>query len=126
MPNAELAASTGPFGLVFAKMFNPLVGQIVMALAVMACIGSLLGWQFTLASTAKDAADANMFPQTFAKVTAAGARRLHGAGLNFSAGIAQHGGVRAPVQRQRGLPQHMGRLQQQPAPGQIRPRPRHL
>jgi putrescine:ornithine antiporter len=39
----------------------------------MACIGSLLGWQFTLASTAKDAADANMFPQAFAKVTGAGA-----------------------------------------------------
>jgi len=73
VPNAELAESTGPFGLAFAKMFNPLVGQIVMALAAMACVGSLLGWQFTLASTAKDAADANMFPRIFGKVTAAGA-----------------------------------------------------
>jgi putrescine:ornithine antiporter len=73
VPNAELAASTGPFGLVFAKMFNPLVGQIVMALAVMACIGSLLGWQFTLASTAKDAADAKLFPSIFGKATGAGA-----------------------------------------------------
>ena len=73
VPNAELAASTGPFGLVFAKMFNPLVGQIVMALAVMACVGSLLGWQFTLASTAKDAADAKLFPAVFGKATAAGA-----------------------------------------------------
>ena len=49
VPNAELAESTGPFGLAFAKMFNPMVGQIVMALAAMACVGSLLGWQFTLA-----------------------------------------------------------------------------
>jgi putrescine:ornithine antiporter len=73
VPNAELAESTGPFGLAFAKMFNPLVGQIVMALAAMACVGSLLGWQFTLASTAKDAADASMFPRIFGKVTAAGA-----------------------------------------------------
>jgi len=73
VPNAELAESSGPFGLAFAKMFNPLVGQIVMALAAMACIGSLLGWQFTLASTAKDAADASMFPRIFGKVTAAGA-----------------------------------------------------
>src|SRR5512145_3186222 len=62
VPNADLANSTGPFGLAFAQMFNPLVGQIVMALAVMACVGSLLGWQFTLASTAKDAADSQMFP----------------------------------------------------------------
>ena len=43
VPNAELAESTGPFGLAFAKMFNPMVGQIVMGLAVLACLGSLLG-----------------------------------------------------------------------------------
>ena len=73
VPNAELAESTGPFGLAFAKMFNPLVGQIVMALAVMACVGSLLGWQFTLASTAKDAADSKLFPAVFSKATGAGA-----------------------------------------------------
>src|SRR6185295_18645017 len=46
VPNAELAESTGPFGLAYAHMFNPLVGSIIMALAVMACLGSLLGWQF--------------------------------------------------------------------------------
>jgi len=73
VPNAELAESTGPFGLAYAKMFNPAVGQIVMALAVMACVGSLLGWQFTLATTAKDAADTQMFPAIFGKATAAGA-----------------------------------------------------
>ena len=42
-------------------MFNPTVGSIVMGLAVMACVGSLFGWQFTLASVAKDAADTGMF-----------------------------------------------------------------
>ena len=73
VPNAELAASSGPFGLAFAKMFNPAIGQVVMALAALACVGSLLGWQFTLASTAKDAADARMFPPLFGKATAAGA-----------------------------------------------------
>jgi putrescine:ornithine antiporter len=73
VPNAELAESTGPFGLAYAKMFNPVVGQIVMALAVIACVGSLLGWQFTLASTAKDAADAKLFPAIFGKATGAGA-----------------------------------------------------
>jgi putrescine:ornithine antiporter len=73
VPNAELAKSTGPFGLAYAQMFNPTVGYIVMALAVMACLGSLLGWQFTLAQTAKAAADERMFPAFFAKVTSMGA-----------------------------------------------------
>ncbi len=73
VPNAELAESTGPFGLVYAKMFNPTVGWIVMGLAVMACLGSLLGWQFTIAQTGKSAADQRMFPSLFSKVNGLGA-----------------------------------------------------
>jgi putrescine:ornithine antiporter len=73
VPNAQLAESTGPFGLAFTQMFSPTVGSIVMGLAAMACIGSLLGWQFTLAQTAKDAADNGMFPSIFAKANALGA-----------------------------------------------------
>jgi putrescine:ornithine antiporter len=73
VPNAELAESTGPFGLAFAKMFSPTVGSIIMILAVVACIGSLLGWQFTLSSTAKSAAEGHMFPKAFAKVNSMGA-----------------------------------------------------
>ena len=69
VPNADLAKSTGPFGLVYARMFNPTVGSIIMALAAMACLGSLLGWQFTIAQTAKSAAEDRMFPAFFAKVT---------------------------------------------------------
>ena len=73
VPNAELAKSTGPFGLAYAKMFSPTVGSIVMALAVMACLGSLLGWQFTIAQTGKSAADERMFPAFFSKVNSMGA-----------------------------------------------------
>jgi putrescine:ornithine antiporter len=73
VPNAELAQSTGPFGLAYAKMFNPTIGSIIMALAVTACLGSLLGWQFTIAQTARAAAADRMFPQFFSKVTAADA-----------------------------------------------------
>jgi putrescine:ornithine antiporter len=73
VPNAELAASTGPFGLVYAQMFNPTVGTIVMGLAVLACLGSLLGWQFTIAQTGKSAADERMFPAFFSKVNSMGA-----------------------------------------------------
>jgi putrescine:ornithine antiporter len=65
--NAELVASTAPFGLVFAKMFNPMVGSIVMGLMVLACIGSLLGWQFTVAQVFKSSADTGYFLPIFAK-----------------------------------------------------------
>jgi putrescine:ornithine antiporter len=73
VPNAELAASTGPFALAYVHMFNPLIGNIIMALAVMACLGSLLGWQFTIAQTAKSASDDRMFPSFFSKVNSMGA-----------------------------------------------------
>ena len=73
VPNAELAASTGPFALAYATMFNPTVGRIIMALAVIACLGSLLGWQFTIAQTAKSAADERMFPRLFSRVNQMGA-----------------------------------------------------
>ncbi|MBV6823422.1 putrescine-ornithine antiporter [Pseudomonas sp. PD9R] len=70
IPNPELATSTAPFALVYAQMFNPVIGKIIMALAVIACIGSLLGWQFTLAQTAKMTADQAMFPKFFSRVSA--------------------------------------------------------
>ena len=73
VPNAELAKSTGPFGLAYEHMFNPTVGRIVMGLAVLACVGSLLGWQFTIAMTGKSAAEERMFPTFFTKVNKGGA-----------------------------------------------------
>ncbi|MDD0841818.1 putrescine-ornithine antiporter [Pseudomonas sp. Gutcm_11s] len=73
VPNAELANSSAPFALVYAQMFNGWVGNIIMALAVMACVGSLLGWQFTLAQTAKVTADQHLFPRFYARVTLLGA-----------------------------------------------------
>jgi putrescine:ornithine antiporter len=73
VPNAELAASTGPFGLAYAKMFSPAVGSIIMMLAVIACLGSLLGWQFTVAQTGKAAADDRMFPSLFSRINDKGA-----------------------------------------------------
>ncbi|KJK06935.1 MULTISPECIES: putrescine-ornithine antiporter [unclassified Pseudomonas] len=69
VPNLELANASAPFALVYAKMFNPVIGNIIMVLAVMACIGSLLGWQFTLAQTAKMTADQGMFPALFSKLS---------------------------------------------------------
>ncbi|RWO00953.1 putrescine-ornithine antiporter [Mesorhizobium sp.] len=73
VPNADLAQSTGPFALAYAQMFNPFIGNIVMALAILACLGSLLGWQFTIAQTGKSAADERMFPAFFSRVNSMGA-----------------------------------------------------
>jgi putrescine:ornithine antiporter len=54
-------------------MFNPTIGSIIMALAVFACLGSLLGWQFTISRTAKAAADDRLFPSLFSKENSMGA-----------------------------------------------------
>lgn len=69
VPNADLALSTAPFGLVFASMFNDTIGKIVMGLMVMSCFGSLLGWQFTIAQVFKTSAQEGYFPKLFKKVT---------------------------------------------------------
>ncbi|MBV7297635.1 putrescine-ornithine antiporter [Enterovibrio paralichthyis] len=73
IPNAELAKSDAPFGLVYTYMFNDTVGQVITALAVIACIGSLLGWQFTNAQVSKAAADIRLFPKVFGEVNKANA-----------------------------------------------------
>jgi putrescine:ornithine antiporter len=72
IPNTTLAASSAPFGLVFSYMFNPTVGNIVSLLSVIACVGSLLGWQFTNAQVSKAAADEGLFPKIFGKATKSG------------------------------------------------------
>jgi len=69
VPNMDLAASNAPFGLAFATMFTPLVGSIIMGLMVIACIGSLLGWQFTIAQVFKSSADVGYFLKLFGKTT---------------------------------------------------------
>ena len=68
VPNKVLAESGGPFADAYAQMFNPTVGTIVRALAILACLGSLLGWQFTIAQTAKTAAGERLFPAFFNRV----------------------------------------------------------
>jgi putrescine:ornithine antiporter len=73
VPNAELAQSSAPFAQVYAQMFSPTVGRIIMALAVIACLGSLLGWQFTLSQTSKYTADERMFPAFYSRLNLSGA-----------------------------------------------------
>ncbi|RJX75286.1 putrescine-ornithine antiporter [Vibrio sinensis] len=68
VPNEQLAASDAPFGLVFAQMFDSTVGNVITMMAIVACVGSLLGWQFTNAQVSKAAAEINLFPKVFAEV----------------------------------------------------------
>jgi putrescine:ornithine antiporter len=73
VPNAELAASTAPFGLAFSKMFTPSVGKVVEGLMILACFGSLLGWQFTVAEVFRSSSKEGYFPKFFQKITKNGA-----------------------------------------------------
>ncbi len=73
VPNMDLANSTAPFGLAFSQMFTPGVGKVVMALMIMSCCGSLLGWQFTIAQVFKSSSDSGYFPKIFSAVTKADA-----------------------------------------------------
>lgn len=70
VPNIDLLHSTAPFGLAYASMFTPVVGSVVMFLMALACIGSLLGWQFTVAQVFKSSADIGYFPRVFSRITA--------------------------------------------------------
>lgn len=67
--NEALLTSNAPFGLTFAMMWGHTAGKIVELLMVIACIGSLLGWQFTIAQVFKTSADEGYFPKIFSKVT---------------------------------------------------------
>ena len=69
IPNADLANSNAPFGLVFSHLFSPTIGQVINALTVIACLGSLLGWQFTVAQVFKAGSDEGYFVPMFGKVT---------------------------------------------------------
>jgi putrescine:ornithine antiporter len=72
VPNDILAKSSAPFGLAFSTMFSPTIGSIVTALMVIACIGSLLGWQFTVAQVFKSSADVGYFVPVFKIATPSG------------------------------------------------------
>ena len=72
LPGAELVNSNAPFGVAFAHMFSPAVGQVINAFFVLSCFGSLMACQFTAVQCLKSGADAGYFPAIFAKETKRG------------------------------------------------------
>lgn len=67
--NHALVSSNAPFGLTFAMMWGNWAGKLCELLMAIACVGSLLGWQFTIAQLFKTSADAHYFPKVFSKIT---------------------------------------------------------
>ena len=67
VPGADLVNSNAPFGVAYARMFTPAVGQVFNAFFVVSCFGSLMACQFTAVQCLKSGADAGYFPQIFAK-----------------------------------------------------------
>ncbi len=73
LPANVLANSTAPFGEVFAYIMGGAVGTTVTGLMAVACLGSLLGWQFTTAQVLKSSADVGYFPKVFGEENSMGA-----------------------------------------------------
>ena len=68
VPNAEILASSAPFGLAFSYMLGDTAGKVVMGLMVFSCAGSLLSWQFTLARVFKTSANVACSPRFLQKL----------------------------------------------------------
>jgi len=73
IPYQELANSSAPFGLVYTHMFGSFTGKTIELLMCIACLGSLLTWQFTTGQVFKSCADVGYFYKIFGKVTKRGA-----------------------------------------------------
>lgn len=73
IPYETLAISSAPFGLVYAHMFGDGVGKFIEIIMCIACLGSLLTWQFTTGQVFKSCADVGYFYKIFGRVTKRGA-----------------------------------------------------
>ena len=73
LPAKDIVESSAPFGLAYAHMFGPAVGKVVMGLMTLACLGSLLGWQFTVPNIFKAMADEGFIPKAFSTTNGADA-----------------------------------------------------
>jgi putrescine:ornithine antiporter len=73
LPAQEIAESSAPFGLAFAHMFGPVVSRVVMGMMTVACIGCLLGWQFTVPNIFKSMSLEGFMPHFFIETNKWGA-----------------------------------------------------
>ena len=70
VPNAEILASSAPFGLAFSYMLGDTAGKVVMGLMVFSCAGSSCRGS-SPCPRFQDQRQRGLFPKIFAKVTSA-------------------------------------------------------
>ncbi|MFC0225995.1 amino acid permease [Serratia aquatilis] len=66
LPHAELVTSTSPFADTARFLWGPTVGQCISAMAIIACLGAMPGWQILQTEVPRSAAEAGLFPRMFA------------------------------------------------------------
>lgn len=68
VPHKELVNSAAPFADAARYMFGPVAGEIVSALSIIACFGSISGWLILQSEAPKAGARQGLFPSFFADV----------------------------------------------------------
>lgn len=66
VPHEVLIKSAAPFADSARYMFGPRAGEIVSALSVIACLGSISGWLILQSESARSGAERGLFPRLFA------------------------------------------------------------
>lgn len=68
VPHSELVNSAAPFADAARYMFGEFAGEIVSALSIIACFGSISGWLILQSEASRAGAKQGLFPAFFAKV----------------------------------------------------------
>ncbi|MFZ4835683.1 amino acid permease [Rouxiella sp. Mn2063] len=67
LPHQQLLLSSSPFADTARLIWGPLGGKIISALAVIACLGAMPGWQILQTEVPRAAAESGLFPRFFAE-----------------------------------------------------------
>lgn len=66
LPHSQLLASTSPFADTARSLWGVTAGECVSALAIIACLGAMPGWQILQTEVPRSAAESGLFPKFFA------------------------------------------------------------
>lgn len=66
LPHEQLIVSTSPFADTARYIWGNTAGQIISAMAVVACLGAMPGWQILQTEVPRAAAETGLFPKFFA------------------------------------------------------------
>ncbi|TQI78292.1 arginine:agmatine antiporter [Serratia fonticola] len=66
LPHQQLIASTSPFADTARLLWGTAAGDCISAMAIIACLGAMPGWQILQTEVPRSAAQAGLFPSMFA------------------------------------------------------------